>query len=187
MRRFMVYLFNDRFIPHDARAVLKQARDMAINSGIIVRDVRVATDFLEIDMSLPDDIQLEDALSLLNPISPLTEYQIVEDRYMEKEASIEYARDLFNSQKYWRTHEVLEAIWKNSENTEKRILNSIILISAALVHYQKDEIDTCISILRRALFKLDNIEGSYFGIDLPNIKDKVSKIIETGVVEKLTI
>jgi predicted metal-dependent hydrolase len=111
----------------------------------------------------------------------------VEDRYMEKEASIEYARDLFNSQKYWRTHEVLEAIWKNSENTEKRILNSIILISAALVHYQKDEIDTCISILRRALFKLDNIEGTYFGIDLHNIKDKVSKIIETGVVEKLTI
>ena len=76
----MVYLFNDKFTPHDARAVLKQARDMAIDSGIIVRDVRVATDFLEIDMSLSDDIQLEDALSLLNPISPLVEYQITRAR-----------------------------------------------------------------------------------------------------------
>ena len=80
-----------------------------------------------------------------------------------------------------------EAIWKNSENTEKLILNSIILISAALVHYQKNEIDVCISILRRALLKLIRLRAGDFGIDLDNIKAKVSKIIKTGVVEKLTI
>ena len=187
MKRFMVYLINDKFSPQDAKAILKQARDMAVDLDIVMRDVRVATDFLEIDMSLPDDIELEDALSLLSHISPLVEYQKIEEIYMEKGVSIEYARDLFNSQKYWRTHEVLEAVWKSSENTEKQILNSIILISAALVHYQKNESEICISILQRALSKLDKIEGKYFGIDLDNIKAKISKIIKTGVVEKLTI
>ena len=187
MKRFMVYLFNDKFRPQDARALLKQARDIAVDSGIIIRDVRVATDFLEFDMSLSDDIELGDALSLLSHISPLVEYQKIEEIYMEKGVSIEYARDLFNSQKYWRTHEVLEAVWKGSETTEKQILNSIILISAALVHYQKNESEVCISILERALFKLDKIEGKYFGIDLDNIKAKISNIIKTGVVEKLTI
>jgi uncharacterized protein len=187
MKRFMVYLFNDKFSPQDAKAVLKQARDLAVDSDIVMRDVRVATDFLEIDTSLPDDIELGDALSLLNHISPLVEYQKVEDSYMDKEVSIEYARDLFNSQKYWRTHEVLEAVWKSSVNTEKQILNSIILISAALVHYQKNESEICISILKRALIKLDKNEGKYFGIDLDDIRAKISKIVKTGVVEKLTI
>ena len=105
MKRFMVYLINDKFSPQDAKAILKQARDMAVDLGIVMRDVRVATDFLEIDMSLPDDIELGDALSLLSHISPLVEYQKIEEIYMEKGVSIEYARDLFNSQKYWRTHE----------------------------------------------------------------------------------
>jgi uncharacterized protein len=187
MKRFMVYLFNDKFSPQDAKAVLKQARDLAVDSDIVMRDVRVATDFLEIDTSLPDDIELGDALSLLSHISPLVEYQKVEDRYLDKEVSIEYARDLFNSQKYWRTHEVLEAVWKSSVNTEKQILNSIILISAALVHYQKNESEICISILKRALIKLDKNEGKYFGIDLDDIRAKISKIVKTGVVEKLTI
>ena len=55
------------------------------------------------------------------------------------------------------------------------------------MHYQKNESEICISILQRALSKLDKIEGKYFGIDLDNIKAKISKIIKTGVVEKLTI
>ena len=35
---------------------------------------------------------------------------------------------------------VLEEIWKESTGAEKRILNGIILIDAAFVHYQKNEI-----------------------------------------------
>jgi hypothetical protein len=82
---------------------------------------------------------------------------------------------------------VLEGVWKRSENNEKKILNSIILISAALVHYQKNESEICISILRRALDKLDGIAGEYFGIDLNKVRTDVTKIIDTGVVEKVTI
>src|SRR5262249_24446846 len=111
----------------------------------------------------------------------------IEEKYIGKIASIKYARDLFNSEKYWRTHEVLEGVWKRSENNEKKILNSIILISAALVHYQKNEGEICISILRRALDKLDGLDGEYFGIDLNKVKIDLTKIIDTRVVEKIAI
>jgi hypothetical protein len=138
-------------------------------------------------MSIPDDFQIEATLSLLTTIAPLVGSYEIDEKYMGKIASIKYARELFNSEKYWRTHEVLEGVWKRSENNEKKILNSIILISAALVHYQKNESEICISILRRALVKLDGIAGEYFGIDLNKVRTDVTKIIDTGVVEKVTI
>lgn len=137
MKRYMVYLFNDKFKPEDAREILKKARNLAVDSNVILRDVRVATDFLEIDVSIPDDAVLPEILSSLGQIGRVIEYQQIEDKYMEKKDSIDYARILFNSQKYWRAHEVLEAIWKRSEDAEKQILNAIILISAHLCTIKK--------------------------------------------------
>lgn len=102
MKRYMVYLFNDKFKPEDAREILKKARNLAVDSNVILRDVRVATDFLEIDVSIPDDAVLPEILSSLGQIGRVIEYQQIEDKYMEKKDSIDYARILFNSQKYWR-------------------------------------------------------------------------------------
>lgn len=187
MKRYMVYLFNDRFKPEDARDILKKARNLAVDSTAILRDVRVATDFLEVDVSIPDDAVLSQVLSLLGQIGRVIEYQEIEDKYMEKKDSIEYARILFNSQKYWRAHEVLEAIWKRSKDAEKQILNAIILISAAFVHYQKNENSVCISILERALQMLDEVDGIYYEINLDRIKAQISKNIRTGIVERTTI
>ena len=53
---------------------------------------------------------------------------------------IDHAIFLFNIERFWKSHEVLEGIWKESLGIEKRILNGIILIDAAFVHYQKNEI-----------------------------------------------
>ena len=187
MKRFMVYLLNDKYNRQDASGLLIRARNLVAESSVILRDIRVATHFLEIDMSISDGFQLAPTLSLLGNIAPLVEYQEIEENKLEKKDSINYAIALFNSEKYWRTHEILEGVWKHSENTEKQILNSIILISAAFVHYQKNEGDICIGILERALQKLGDAEGDYFGMDLSTIKAKVAKIIKTRIVEKLTI
>lgn len=183
----MIYLFNDKLKPNNAKEILKRARSLAIGLDIVLRDIRVATHFLEIDVSLPHDSDLAHTLSLLRQIGPVIDCQKIEDKYIEKKESLEYGRNLFNSQKYWRAHEVLEATWKRSESTEKQILNAIILMSAAFVHYQKDENDICISILERALRKLDNVKGNYFEIDLDKIKAEINKIIKTRVIEELTI
>ena len=51
-------------------------------------------------------------------------------------------------------HEVLEGLWKISTGGEKDLLNGIILVAAAMVHFQKNEIGIGISILKRAMVKL---------------------------------
>ena len=84
-------------------------------------------------------------------------------------------------------HEVLEYVWKDALHEEKDLLNGIILIAAAFVHDEKDESSICIAILSRAMKKLSQAEGLYFGMNLDEIKKRVLRIIETGKIERFTI
>ena len=79
---------------------------------------------------------------------------------LTKDNIIDHAIFLFNIERFWKSHEVLEGIWKESTGVEKRILNGIILIDAAFVHYQKNEIDIFVSILKRSLEKLHESCGN---------------------------
>ena len=106
---------------------------------------------------------------------------------MEKHEAMQKARDLFNNEKSWGTHEVLESVWKGARHEEKDLLNGIILIAAALVHDEKDESSITIAILSRAMKKLSQANGLYFGMDLDEIKRRVLRIIETGKIKRFTI
>jgi predicted metal-dependent hydrolase len=101
----------------------------------------------------------------------------VSENCTTKKNAIDHAVFLFNIERYWKSHEVLEGIWKKSSGTEKSILNGIILINAAFVHYQKNELDIFISILRRSLEKLSESLGKFYGLDLNQIKEEVTKIV----------
>jgi len=97
------------------------------------------------------------------------------------------ARQLFNDEKYWKTHEVLEAIWKNTKGSERDLLNGIILVAAALVHYQKGELAICISIMKRALVKLDKSYDKYYDIDMESLKRNVTDMVNSKTVSNIKI
>jgi len=187
MQRYMIYLKNQSYTPKDATKLLKKARDLISDSKIIVRDTRVSKHHIEFDTSLPDNKNLENVINKLTSITPLSEYQHVVEKHMNKEEGIKNARSLFNDEKYWSAHEILEYLWKNSHTDEKDLLNGIILIAAAFVHDEKDESDICISILKRSMKKLSKGTGLYFGIDIDKIKELVSRIIETSKIQRFTI
>ena len=75
-----------------------------------------------------------------------------------------------------------EIRWKR-----KRLLNGIILVAAALVHYQKNENEICLSIFCRALEKIGNATGKYHKIDIDALRNKISNMIRTGIIETFTI
>ncbi|HXG07873.1 MAG TPA: DUF309 domain-containing protein, partial [Nitrososphaera sp.] len=70
---------------------------------------------------------------------------------------------------------------------EKRILNGIILVAAAFVHDEKDEPEVCLSILQRARKKLEGTGGKYHDIDVDMIADRISRIIDSGKIERFMI
>ena len=110
------------------------------------------------------------------------------ERHMDRDEAIRHAIKLFNEEKYWGTHEALEAVWKETPaGQERNLINGIILVAAALVHDQKDEPEICLSILRRAMKKLENSSGVYHGIDVDRIADTVATYLNTGKIGRFII
>ncbi len=114
-------------------------------NNAIVRDVRVANKHIEFDVSMERDRE-EQILNRLREIAPLKRCVEIVEKDMSRDESIEYARELFNAERYWEAHEVLEGIWKESNGDEKEVIQGIILLAAAFVHLQRGEEDVAYSI-----------------------------------------
>jgi hypothetical protein len=184
--RFMIRLKNLGYVPKDATKLLLQARSLSSKLNIIIRDMRVSSSHLEFDVSIKKE-DLGNLTKKLEPIGPLDHAKHVVDEVIGKEEAIQKGRDYFNYERFWECHEVLEGIWKKSNGNEKELINGIILVAAAFVHYQKDENEICLSILGRALEKIGNATGKYHKIDVDGLRNKVSNMIRTGVIETFTI
>lgn len=188
LQRYFVHLRNDSYSPKDATVLLLKARELAEPQGAVVRDSRVSRKYIEFDTSIPDAMDVGDLVGRLVSISPLANVEHIVDKHMPRDEAIKHAVELFNEEKYWGTHEALEMVWKATPaGKERDLINGIILVAAALVHDQKDEADICLSILRRAMKKLDGASGMYHGIDVDRLAGLVAKMIASGRPERFTI
>lgn len=183
----MIYLENSSFLPSDAINIRKRIRKLTSNFNIIVRDLRIAKKFIECDISLEKKINIQEILRVLKNIATTIEIIPVVEMKLEKMDSIDIAKRNFNEEKYWWAHEKLEGVWKESQGEEKKLLNGIILVAAAFVHNQKDEREICLSILNRAMNKLYNINGTYFGININILKQKINEIINSKDIYQFKI
>ena len=183
----MLHLKNDsvydRKMAHDN---LLQSRDLAYGMNLILHDCRVSKKYIELDTSVPQAF-LEELIKKLSTIAPLDHAKHVIEETFEKGHAISQGRSYFNDGRFWECHEVLEGGWKQIDGDEKKLVNGLILVAAGLVHYQKDEDDTCISIFNRALEKLQNANGMYHSIDVDRVKSLVLEMIKTKQISTFEI
>jgi len=187
LHRYMAYLKNEGFGPKDARLLLSKARQIVEKYDILIRDVRVSNRFIEFDISLGNLEDLEKIRSIFSFIGQYIDGYKVVEKDLKIEESLILAKKFFNEEKYWITHELLEGVWKKAYGDEKDLLNGLILVAAALVHYQKNEKDIALSIMRRALKKLAAANEKYFGIDIVSIKSQVSEMVKSSIIENFRI
>jgi len=187
LHRYMAYLKNEGFGPKDARLLLSKARQIVEKYDILIRDVRVSNRFIEFDISLGNVEDLEKIKSIFSFIGQYIDGYKVVEKDLKIEESLILAKKFFNEEKYWITHELLEGVWKKAYGDEKDLLNGLILVAAALVHYQKNEKDIALSIMRRALKKLAAANEKYFGIDVVSIKSQVSEMVKSSIIENFRI
>lgn len=186
MQRYFIHLQNSEYTPKDAVVLLERARELA--RDVIVRDSRVSKKYIEFDTSIPDSMEVDELVGKLQKISPLASVEHIVEKDMSKEEAIRHAVELFNEEKYWGTHEALEAVWKATPRGKERdLINGMILVAAAFVHDLKDEREICLSILGRAMKKLETVSGTYHGIDIDRLAVHVGKILQTGKIERFTI
>jgi hypothetical protein len=182
----MLHLKNTRFVPEDSGHLLARARQVCSGTNTIIRDSRVSTKYVEFDVSI-DKSKLDDLVSHLNPIAPLDHAKHVVEEHIEKQDAIKLGVSYFNDERFWECHEVLEGVWKNCYEGERDLVQGIILVAAALVHYQKFENDICLSILGRALDKLAKSNGMYHDINIDTLRSKVQAIKNSEKISLFSI
>ncbi len=137
---------------------------------------------LEVDVFVPSQ---QDSLLLHAALAPLAKIEFWRNldeppHFTAREQVVEEARSFFNAERFWESHETLEALWRNTRGEEKELQQGLILVAAAYVHLQKDEPKVALGIFRRALPQLRWKEGHYLGIDIEAVRKQVEAIVKSG-------
>jgi hypothetical protein len=78
-------------------------------------------------------------------------------------------------------------VWKKAHEGEKDLVQGIILVAAAFVHYQKNENEICLSIMKRAMEKLSSASGEYHDVDMDKFRKETEKIISSQKIKPFKI
>ena len=177
MDRFMLHLKNSKYLPKDAKVILNNSRDLIYGMTAVIRDCRVSSKFIELDISVHKN-NLDFLLEKLVSIGQTDHARLIIEEEIEKDQLVKDGISYFNNERFWECHEALEGAWKQSNGDEKELIQGLILVAAALVHYQKDEDDICLSVLGRALEKLRDKSGQYCKINVDNVKQKTIEMLD---------
>jgi len=173
----MVHLKNSNYTPKDAQIVLSDSRDLSYGVHSTIRDCRISSKFIEFDISIPKN-NLELLLEKLLPIGKLDHFRHIIEERIEKNQLIKDGIFYFNNERFWECHEALGGAWKQCTGDEKELIQGLILVAAALVHYQKYEDTICLSVLGRALKKLHDKSGQYYQINVDRVKRKTIEMLD---------
>jgi hypothetical protein len=189
--RFLVRLSNGtKLAPKDARELTLRSYEAVKEFGGDVGNLRVSSSAVELDLLLESKANLQAATqsleSKLGPLLTLRELDMPGSQ-MEAGEAIREGILLFNEERFWESHEALESAWRRASGADKEILQGIILLAAAFVHLQKNEIAVSLSVMGRVHSKLTGYHSEHLGINIDNLRDDVSRMILAGHPDFLKI
>ena len=79
----------------------------------------------------------------------------------------------YRSQRFWHAHEHWEQVWLECEEPDKTFLQALIQISAAMHHFQRDEFPGAISLLRKALKRLEPYPDEFGGVAVGLLRESL--------------
>lgn len=157
----------------DREKFLGSTRAIAASLGLSVKHPRwTSYGALEVDVFTPSAQDFELFVAALEPLSKIEFTRNLDEPalYKAKEEIPEAAAAYFNSERYWECHEALEPAWRTAEGEEKRLVQGLILVCAALVHEQRGEREVALDIYGRALPQIAWRERLYHGIDIARLR-----------------
>ena len=189
MARYLVRLANDTgYTPQQTRKTAQQIREL-LGFKETIGHLRISSRAIEFDLFAGDEEELalrrrklEEKVAKLLTLKRL-------DLPPVQRGKLEVLREgigLFNEERFWECHEVLEQIWHPAKGTERSIIQGLILTAAALMHHQKGEDDVCLSMLKKAHGKLGS-HNAYEGVDLQGVREEIESMLESDTPRPFSV
>ena len=186
MARYMLHLENNGYLPPHSRELVHLARELCSDIGASIRVARVASKFVEFDVSVEKE-KFDSVVEKLSPIGKLDNVRHVVEEEIEKEQGIEDGVFYFNNERFWEAHEAWEGVWKKCYGREKEVIQGIILVAVAFAHSQKNDDNIGIGMFERALEKIGDFTGRYHNIDVGRIHKLIMHMQKTGEITRFQI
>jgi predicted metal-dependent hydrolase len=188
MMRYLVRLANSQgYTPRDVKMLQAEIREL-LGSVDKIGNLRISTSAIEFDL-FAEQSDLKRSQSLLEAkISRVVTLRPIQSRVpaRREEETLREGIDLFNQERFWEAHEILEEIWHPATGVERDIIQGLILTAAALVHYQKNEKAVCVSILGRAKEKLGKLDN-FKGLDIKRLRAGIEQTLKDNMPKLLRI
>ncbi len=78
----------------------------------------------------------------------------------------------YRAMEFWKAHEHWESVWLTLREPEKSFLQALIQVSAAFHHLQADNRRGAISLLGRALLRLDRCSPEFCRVNVVPLRDQ---------------
>ena len=176
-----------RFLPSESPrdSLLASMKSTARFVGAEARNPKwTSRGALELDIFCPTGADFETFLAAAEPIAG-TEFVTDLNRapeHLTDDDVLSKARGLFNAERYWECHEVLEGLWRREHGEQKRVLQGIILVCAAYVHHQKGEEEVALGVLGRGEKLLASPLQRYGVFDLQGVRTEVLRMLHSGTL-----
>lgn len=179
--RYLVRLANAAYRPADHPALLERVRRRISVLGCRAMNLRVSARAIEFDVFCDPGHPPASWLDALKPLGDVLTCKRLDVPPPDQTAEqiVSEARALFNEERYWEVHEVLEALWKPATGPDKEMLQGLILIAAALVHVQKAEVPVAEKMFADAARRLRDTAKDFHGWDAARSLRDLSTVLET--------
>ena len=186
MERYMLHLKNNGYMPANSRELVYKARELLSDFAASVRVVRVASNFIELDVSVEKE-KLDPVIKKLGIIGKLDNTRHVVEEEINKEDGIKDGIFYFNNERFWEAHEAWEGAWKKCNGREKEVIQGIILVAVAFAHSQKNDDRIGLGMFGRALEKIGDFTGMYHNIDVDKIRKKITEMRNINDISRFQI
>jgi uncharacterized protein len=169
-----------RVIPNgaDRQRFFNSLKSMGGSLGATIKHPRwTSHGALEVDAFTPSVQDFDLFLAAMEPLAKVEFTKNLDDppAFKPKDKILDEAVGYFNAERFWECHETLESVWRPAKGEEKKLVQGIILVCAALVHEQRGERDVALGIYRRALPQIAWPGKTYYGIDVPRLRKNVGR------------
>ncbi|MHB1708265.1 MAG: DUF309 domain-containing protein [Thermoplasmataceae archaeon] len=137
--------------------------------------VRKHTDSIELDISTDSPSQFIKAMKFrvcflrIRKIAKTEEYFTLnrEKILQRKEDMLQTASCLFDEERYWEAHMLLEDLWKCVTGSERAYIQNIIHLAVAMIKFQMNQKETAKIVFERAVNRMSagkNAGSEYFEV-----------------------
>ncbi len=178
VNRYLVRLSNKkRASVSQIESVKASIAKHLVHEDLKIGNFRISNQAIEFDLFTQEN--MERVREQLDQNQALLSLRKITERPAEDLTSaIEQTRNLFREERFWECHEVLEGVWLRSSGGQKKNLQTLILVCAALVHLQRNQLEICLSMLRRYRNRLELEDRHQLGIDFKLLGREVDQILK---------